>query len=146
MWFSVDDTNSTVYFPVYCGIKSVPYNFAVGTGDFSRFSWDSAFWVFNFVSNFAYTRYKDIIKDIQEVQQNFEGRFIAEQDDIDKAAMALFSKASLLAEDYLTNYTQKCAQDVFKKWKKLGEFLIYKYLDGNMKDSQTGHNFYGLSG
>jgi dipeptidase len=136
MWFGVDDTNSSVYFPVYCGSKSAPYNFAVGTGDFSKFSWDSGFWVFNFVSNFAYLRYADMIKDIHEVQQKFEGRFIAEQQDVDGAATALYRKAARLAEDYLTDYSHKCADEVFKEWKKLGEFLMYKYLDGNVKDSR----------
>ncbi|MCP5108778.1 MAG: dipeptidase, partial [bacterium] len=68
-WFSVDDTYSTVYIPMYCGIKRVPKSFAVGTATFQKFSWDSAFWVFNFVSNYAYSRYKDMITDIQVVQR-----------------------------------------------------------------------------
>ncbi|MBU8921582.1 MAG: C69 family dipeptidase, partial [Bacteroidales bacterium] len=33
-WFSVDDTYSTVYVPIYCGINKVPHSYAVGPGDF----------------------------------------------------------------------------------------------------------------
>ncbi len=42
-WFGVDDTGSTVYMPMYCGILEVPKPFAVGTGNFESFSWDSGF-------------------------------------------------------------------------------------------------------
>jgi len=38
LWFGVDDTYSTVYVPMYCGIKQVPHSFAVGTGSFDQFS------------------------------------------------------------------------------------------------------------
>ena len=32
LWFGVDDTYSTVYVPMYCGITKIPQSFAVGTG------------------------------------------------------------------------------------------------------------------
>ena len=89
LWFGVDDTYSTVYFPMYCGVTDVPHNFAVGTGSFHEFTWDSAFWVFNWVSNYAYLRYSDMIQDIQVVQRELEGKFLADQPEIDAAALAL---------------------------------------------------------
>ena len=90
LWFGVDDTYSTVYFPAYCGIREAPYNYAVGTGDFNTFTWDSAFWVFNHVSNFIYSRYCDMIKDVQVVQRNLEGQFLADQAEAEAAALALY--------------------------------------------------------
>ncbi len=36
LWFGVDDTASTVYFPVYCGVTGVPRSYAEGTGSFQR--------------------------------------------------------------------------------------------------------------
>ena len=134
IWFGVDDTYSTVYVPMYCCMKEVPKSYAVGTASFDEFSWESAFWVFNFVSNFAYLRYCDMIKDIQKVQREFEGTFLANQPEIEKAAVALHEQAPRLAIDYLTQYSVEQGETVVKRWKKLGEFLIYKYLDGNMKD------------
>jgi len=136
LWFSVDDTYSTVYVPMYCGIKKIPESYAVGNGSFHKFSWDSAFWVFNFVSNYAYSRYNDMIEDIQKVQRELEGRFIAMQPEIDKAAFEMYKKSPQLARDYLTNYCVEQGNMVVKRWKKLGEFLIYKYLDGNIKDEK----------
>lgn len=136
LWFGVDDTYTTVYTPMYCGIRSVPKPFAVGTGDFSRFSWDSAFWVFNFVANWAYSRYADMIQDVQPVQREMEGSFLARQKDIEEAALALYRKSPELARDYLTRYSVEEGEKVVARWRKLGEFLLWKYLDGNVRDSQ----------
>ncbi|UCE07424.1 MAG: C69 family dipeptidase [bacterium] len=134
LWFGVDDTYSTVYVPMYCGIKQVPHSYAVGTGSFHDFSWESAFWVFNFVSNYAYLRYSDMIRDIQKVQRELEGKFLADQPQIEEAAMELFEQSPQMAKDYLTNYSMRLGDSTVKRWKKLGEFLIYKYLDGNVKN------------
>ncbi|RXL77154.1 dipeptidase, partial [Citrobacter sp. AAK_AS5] len=68
LWFGVDDTATTTYFPVYCGIKEVPKHWAQGHGSMREFSWDSAFWVTNAVTNWAYSRWSDMIGDVQKVQ------------------------------------------------------------------------------
>jgi dipeptidase len=135
-WFGLDDTFSTVYAPMYCGIRQVPVSFAKGTGNFSQFSWDSAFWVFNFVANYAYSRYSDMIQDIQPVQRELEGKFFAVQPELEAAAIDLFKRSPELARDYLTAYSISEGDAVVRRWKKLGEFLIWKYLDGNVRDSQ----------
>ncbi|MCG2812026.1 MAG: C69 family dipeptidase [Candidatus Aminicenantes bacterium] len=135
-WLGMDDTYSTVYTPMYCGIRQVPASFAKGTGNFSQFSWDSAFWVFNFVANYAYSRYCDMIQDIQPVQRELEGKFFAVQPGLEAAAVDLFKRSPELARDHLTAYSISEGEAVVKRWKKLGEFLIWKYLDGNVRDSQ----------
>ncbi len=134
LWFGVDDTYSTVYVPMYCGIREVPKAYAVGTGSFYEFSWDSAFWVFNFVANWAYTRYRDIIPHIQVVQRQLEGNFLARQADVEKAALKLYMQAPELARDYLTRYSAEQAQKTVDRWRKLGQELFMKYLDGNVRD------------
>jgi hypothetical protein len=130
----VDDTFSTVYFPVYCGAAAAPKSYAVGTGSFRDVTWDSAFWVFNQVSNFAYSRYSDMIQDIRKVQQELEGRFLGEQAGVDSAALALYGQSPALARDYLTRYTSETGDAVVARWRELGKFLLYKYLDGNVKN------------
>jgi dipeptidase len=138
LWFGLDDTASTVYMPMYVGMKRVPRSMAVGTGDFSRFSWDSAFWTFNFVSNWAYSRYADMIVDVRRVQGELEGRFLADQPEVEKAALDLHARAPGLARDYLTDYSVRVADETVARWRRLGEFLVWKYLDGNVRDAQ-GH-------
>jgi hypothetical protein len=134
LWFGVDDTYSTVYFPMYCGATRVPKSFAVGTGDFHDVTWDSAFWVFNQVSNFAYSRYSEMITDIQKVQSELESGFLAEIPQIDEAAVDLFKRSPRLARDYLTGYSVARGDMVVERWRELSKFLLYKYLDGNRKN------------
>jgi dipeptidase len=136
IWWGVDDTYSTVWAPMYCGIREVPRPYGVGVADMHHFSWDSLFWVFNWVANFAYSRYSDMIVDIQKVQLELEGRFLADQSGIDKAALALHAQAPELARDYLTKYSVAQGELVHKRWRKLGEDLLVKYMDGNVKDAQ----------
>lgn len=133
-WFGVDDTYLTVYIPMYCGIKKIPKNFAVGTGSFNEFTWESAFWVFNFVSNYTYTRFSDMIVDVQKLQNELEGRFFANQSEVENNALVLYKQSPEQARQYLTQYSCEQAEYVFNRWKKLGEYLIFKYLDGNVKD------------
>ncbi len=134
IWFGVDDTYSTVYVPMYCGLKKVPHSYAVGTGSFYEFTWESSFWVFNFVANYTYSRYCDIIKDVQVLQRELEGRFFADQPEIEKAAAELYEESPQLARDYLTDYSVKLGDSTVKRWKKFGESLLVKYLDGNVRD------------
>jgi dipeptidase len=135
-WFGLDDTYSTVYAPMYCGIRQVPPSYGKGAGDFSQFSWDSAFWVFNFVANYAYSRYCDMIQDIQPVQRELEGKFFAVQPELEAEALELYKRAPELARERLTAYSVGEGEAVVRRWRKLGEFLIWKYLDGNVRDSQ----------
>jgi dipeptidase len=133
LWFGVDDTYSTVYFPVYCSVREVPPSFAQGKASLYDFSWDAAFWVFNWVSNFAYLRYNLMIGDIQTVQRELEGRFLTEQAAVEEAALALHQRSPRLAVDYLTGYTVRAGESVTARWRRLGEELLVKYLDGNVK-------------
>jgi dipeptidase len=133
LWFGVDDTYSTVYFPVYCAVHEVPQSFAENNGSLYDFTWDSAFWVFNWVSNFAYLRYSDMIEDIRTVQQELEGRFLSDQPAVEQAAEILFAQSPRLAVDYLTEYSVKAGDELTQRWTKLGEFLLVKYIDGNVK-------------
>jgi dipeptidase len=135
LWFGLDDTYSTVYTPMYCGIRATPKTFGTGVASLNRFSWDSAFWVFNWVANYAYSRYSDMIVDIQTVQRELEGRFLADQPEIEAAAISLYHQAPALARDYLTEYSVKSGDDVTARWRRLGEDLLVKYMDGNVKDS-----------
>jgi hypothetical protein len=41
-----------------------------------------------------------------------------------------------MARDFLTQYSCKQGEMVTARWKKLGEFLIWKYMDGNVRDAK----------
>jgi dipeptidase len=136
IWFGVDDTYYTVYSPMYCGITKVPETFAVGNGDMMTFSDNAAFWVFNQVTNFAYTRTRLLIGDLQKKQTELEDGYINEIINIDKSAEALYKKSPSDAVKYLTAYSVKAGNNTVMQWKELYKFLFTKYVDGNVKEKQ----------
>jgi len=132
-WFGVDDTYSTVYMPLYSAMTEAPKCFEVGNGSMMKFSENSAFWIFNQVSNFAYTRYSDIIPEVRREQAAFESKFMAYTPAIDKAAQELYAKDPKLAVQFLTEYSVNTANATTAKWKELYQNLFMKYMDGNIK-------------
>jgi len=130
----VDDTYTTCYVPLYCGITQVPESFSVG--DIREFSWNSAWWVFNFVSNIANLKYSYMIRDIQKVQHELEENFFALQPLVDKTAAALSESNPELMKKYLTDYSVTQGEQTVQRWKQLGEELLTKYNDGYVKDEK----------
>jgi dipeptidase len=108
----------------------------VGTGDFQTFSWDSAFWVFNVVANFAYSRYRDMIEDIRKVQEELEGSFLARQPEIERLAVVQYKEAPERAREYLTRYSEEQAKRTVDRWRRLLPQLLLKYLDGNVRSPE----------
>ena len=137
-WFGLDDTYTTVYSPMYCGMTQVPESYKVGNGDLLTFSPTSAFWTFNMVANWAYTKYDYMIRDIQPVQQSLEQKYIAEVSDIDKKAVELYKKNKESGLKYITDYSVKTGQATVKRWQEMFQYLFVKYMDGNVKKEKDG--------
>lgn len=137
-WFGVDDAATTVYIPMYTSMTRVPATFAEGNGDMLTYSESSAFWVFNRVANFAYLRYDLMSKDIIKVQQELESRFVAMTTAIDKAAVTLHETDPAMAREFLTDYSVNAGNQVVKRWQELSNFLLVKYMDGNVKPEKDG--------
>ena len=135
LWFGTDDANTTVYVPMYCCLTEVPYEFAHGNGDMLTLSWDSSFWVNNYVANQAYNRYNQMIDDIRRVQN-------AEEQTLDTEVKALLAATDGLSKDeaatVLRNHSKMASQRYLKNYKALGDFLMVKYLDGNIKQEKDG--------
>ncbi|UCB51864.1 MAG: C69 family dipeptidase [Candidatus Zixiibacteriota bacterium] len=134
LWYGVDDTYTTCYIPLYCGIDTVPKLFTVGS--IKKFSWDSAWWVFNFVANFANLKYSYMMPEIQAVQGDIEETFLALQPLVEKTAVEIYESDPNLLTRYLTHYSVTNAEKVVGRWKELGEHLITKYNDGYVKNEK----------
>ena len=137
-WFGVDDAASCVYVPMYCCMTEIPLCFRVGNGDLLNYSPTSAFWIFNRVANAAYGKYSYMIKDIQKVQQELETSFSDNQLAIEKAAVEMYVKDKPAAIAFLTDYSCKQAESSTERWRKLDEYLLVKYIDGNIKKEKNG--------
>lgn len=137
-WFGVDDSYSSVYMPMYCGILHAPESMAVGNGSMMEMSETSAFWVFNQVANFAYTRYRDIIPEVRALQADLEKRFLIYQPVVDQAALELHKKDPGLAREFLTDYSCSQGDGTVKRWKGFYHYLFTKFMDGNIKTPVPG--------
>ena len=137
-WFGVDDANTAVFVPMYCCITQVPESYRQGKSDMLTLDWDHAFWVNNWVANQAYHRYNQMIGDIRKVQGGLEDGFAKRQPAIEAQATALLTTDRAAAIDLLTEYSCNAGQEATRAYKKLGEFLFVKYLDGNVKKEKDG--------
>ncbi|MBA7525509.1 Dipeptidase A [subsurface metagenome] len=138
LWFGVDDTYSTVYVPMYCGINEVPESYAAGNGSMMKFSDSSAFWIFNQVSNFAYTRYNIMIPHIRKKQAALEQKYIEEIDGIDNKAEELYTIDKKQALELLTEFSVSMGNQTTDIWKELYHYLFTRYMDGNIKTYVDG--------
>lgn len=147
LWYGVDDATFNVYVPIYCGVNEVPECFRKGNGSMLNFSWSSAYWVFNWVSNMAYSRYNYMSKDIWKVQSEMEKNFEDNLEVIEEAAKSLYVKSPEYAANFLTEYSVNKARATVERWQQLGQFLLVKYTDGNIKKERNGRfidNGYGV--
>lgn len=133
-WFGVDDAASTVHTPIYCGINKIPETYAQGNGKMMEFSDNAAFWIFNQVSNFAYTRYDVIHPEISKKSNELEKKYLTYTKAIDIAAAELYKTNKDYAIDYITNFSVNTANNTVYEWKDFYKYLFTKYMDGNIKE------------
>ncbi len=138
LWFGVDDANTAVFVPMYCCMTEVPASYARGQADLYTLNWDSAFWVNNWVANQAYSRYSVMIDDIRRVQRSIEDGFAKHQPQVEAKALDLLKRDPAQAVQLLTNYSVDAAQDATARYRRLGEYLFVKYMDGNVKKEKDG--------
>ena len=135
LWFGVDDTYSTVYCPMYCGITEIPLCFRQGNGDMLTYSETAAFWLFNRVTNFVYSRYSDMIVDLQKVQKKLETTYISDVQKFDNRVKDLQGEA---LTHQLNDFCNRQAGRMMMEWNTLDRYLLVKYIDGNIKKEKDG--------
>ena len=131
-WYGIDDAYFSCFIPLYVGITDVPKSFVVG--DLQKFSWESAWWVFNFVANYSYPIYSRALPDVQKVQQELEGMFFELQPLIEKHALELAGSDPEALQSFLTSYCVNTGEAVTQRWRELGAYLLTKFNDGYVKD------------
>lgn len=142
-WVTNDDPNMAPFTPIYCGSTSVPqcYQRINGTQDDLTFSWESAFWLQNTVSNMVYPYYSKMFPDLLNCR-NMELKTIEEQT----------AKAAELAANYekidkaelakqLTDISNAEANKMMNAWTSLFKYLVVKHLDMAQKKVDDNGNF-----
>jgi dipeptidase len=138
IWFGVDDAGQSVHVPFYAGIHEVPLQWREGYGDILTYVDDAAFWVFNRVSHFVYLFYNRAMPDVRKLQTELEGQFRAAVADADNQALVFYAENPDKARSYLTTVSTHLATNTIERWTRLGQFLLVKYLDGNIKQEKDG--------
>ena len=144
-WFGVDDASCSCYTPMYSCINHVPECFAEGNGDSYTYSPTSAWWTFNIVANWAYTKYSRMYPHIRELQQAWDDKFNVQTEGVDAQVVNMSDED---ARAFLTSYSCSQAENLVADWQRLGIYLMTKFLDGQERKEENGdfkRNPYGQS-
>jgi dipeptidase len=131
-WFTPDDPYTSTFTPLYCGITRLPA--AYTRGDHAKFAWDSAWWIFNLVSNLTYDRWSKVLPDVIAAQRDHEQTCVRMMAAIDKAAAELCKGDEALARKFLTDWSVGTADGLFERWRELCGFIITKHNDGYVNE------------
>ncbi len=141
VWFGVDDAATSPLTPIYVSSSAVAEPLQEGNGSLLEFSPTSAFWMVSRVANLSYLRYDLISKDIRHEIDKHEEACFAEVAQVDKVACELLKQSPELAKDFLTTYSVTTAEQLYDVWDGLDEFILMKYLDGNVKQQNEDGSF-----
>jgi len=136
IWFGVDDCASTVYCPMYTCMNRIPSSYAVGNGSMTEWSETSAFWTFNQMTNWAYTKYNYIHPEIEQRQKQYEEGWVKQIKQIDEAALRIYRTNPQEAVAYLTRFSCDEGNRLVSEWKTFYHQLFMKYVDGNLNSEQ----------
>ncbi len=124
-WFYVDNQYVSTYVPIYAGVQNI--NEIYKTYDPENFSENSARWLIDFVDNLMYLKWQEADKDLKKYRDPLEKSFFDQQAEVEKKAVELFKKKPKKANQFLTEYTDKCMLETIEMYRNLRKVLITKY-------------------
>ena len=125
-WFNCDDAAMVAYVPLYCCLTQVPDCVRPENNPRNDFSFQSAFWMNNWVANMVYPRYSMMIGDLRQAQRELEDYYHADQDSV---LAALQGMTPGDRRDYLNRKSIAYADRMMRRWEALAKYLIVKYND-----------------
>ena len=138
IWFNCDDANMVAYVPLYCCITQVPDAFRQENNPRNEFSFESAFWMNNWVANMVYPRYSMMIGDLRKAQKELEDYYFADQDSV---LLAIKSMMPADRRSYLNSKSIEYTDRMMKRWDKLAKYLIVKYNDQIIRRTDENGDF-----
>ncbi len=137
-WFNCDDADMVAYVPLYCCITQVPDCFRPENNPRTEFSFESAFWMNNWVANMVYPRYSMMIGDLRAAQRELEDYYFADQDSV---LLAIDKMTSADRRDFLNKKSIAYADRMMQRWDRLAKYLIVKYNDQVVRKVDDKGNF-----
>ena len=135
-WVTNDDPNMAPFVPLYCSIDQVPRCFIriEGEQDDVTFSWKSAFWLQNTVSNMVYPYYEKMFPDLLSYRESLDRSFGARVPVWEKTVMG----GDSIYNVYTTNFTNECAEQMMQQWTELFQYLVVRHNDMALKKVADG--------
>ncbi len=130
VWYGNDEANMVPLVPIYCSTMGAPACFAEKAGDTFTFSFQSAFWLQNWISNMVYPRYSVLFPELKQVRDELETKYNNAQAELEQRAVKM-SEAE--AKQLLSDYSYAVSQEMMERWMQLGQTLIVKYNDMAVK-------------
>lgn len=139
LWFGLDDATCNVYVPIYSCITEIPESMREGNGSILDFSWTSAFWINNWVAQMVYPRYSMLYPEVKKRQGKLEHEFFNDVEDADRHIAQLVKEGNgQEVRTFLNQFCQIEAEKAINTWRKLGEYLMVKFLDDAIKGEKNG--------
>lgn len=137
VWWGNDDANMVPYTPIYCGVNEVPRCFQriEGVQDDLTFSWESAFWLQNIVSNMVYPYYSKIYPDLRNAIDALEQDFMKSVDATDAKVKAMSNDEM---RRQITQFSSDKAKQMMARWDALYKFIAVKHNDMVVKKETDG--------
>ena len=136
-WFAVDDATFSVHVPFHACSTRVPVSYTSVAGSADRFSFGSAFWVFNMVANFAYYRWEQAAPVVNKYIDHYEGLFAREVATNDAAALHLWHTNRTAAVELLTAAGEKRGNTLVREWLELYQQLFMMFRDGKTPSQEV---------
>ncbi len=146
VWFTNDDPNMAPFVPIYCGVSEVPKCFQriEGVQDDVTFSWESAFWLQNTVSNMVYPYYDKMFPDLLRYRKHIEEIYVdSESDNVNILIEKIYQPSG--KDETIKKATEYCcnvaSDSMMKKWTELFKFLVVKHNDMAVKKTDDRDRF-----
>eukprot|EP00164_Ancoracysta_twista_P003856 GFYU01005174.1.p1 GENE.GFYU01005174.1~~GFYU01005174.1.p1 ORF type:complete len:713 (+),score=262.27 GFYU01005174.1:25-2163(+) len=128
MWIGQDAPHSTVYTPFYATATDTAPSYR--TGHSLEFTRESAWWAFDFVSNWAELKWSYMMDDIREKQLMLETQTINKMIALEAHVGELLKTDRDAAIKLLTQWGSARAESIVDTWWTFADTQIVKYNDG----------------
>ena len=132
LWFGTDDAATSPLTPIYANSTEIPWCFSEQNGSMLKYSDESMFWITNRIAQFAYLRYDVIGKHVRSEIDKWENAMLEQVKTID-IGIANVGYNPKKAAKIATKFSVGAAERLFNYWKNLDNYLMVKYIDGNVK-------------
>lgn len=127
LWYGNDDANTIPLVPLYPGsMQTVPECFHPNSGNAFTFSFRSAYWLQNWVSNMVYARYCQLFPELRTERDRLERDWRSLQDETEREAL---TRGDTEGRAALNAYSHRAAGQMMDEWSMLAQRLIVKYND-----------------